>query len=62
MGMGFYIPTDLHHPIHTIIPMGDMAEVFNVELQAIYECLWICYYHRHQDRLCCCQIHIFIDK
>jgi hypothetical protein len=45
MGMGFYIPTGLHHPIRTIIPMGDTAEVFDAELRAIYEYLWICDRH-----------------
>jgi hypothetical protein len=32
MGAGIYIPTGLHHPIRTIIPMGDAAEVFDMEL------------------------------
>jgi hypothetical protein len=44
-GMGFYIPTGLHHPIHMIVPMGDAAEVFDAELRAIYKCLRICYHH-----------------
>jgi hypothetical protein len=62
MGAGFYIPTGLPHPIRMIIPMGDMAEVFDVELRAIYECLQMCYCYLHQDGLCRCQIHIFIDN
>jgi hypothetical protein len=45
MGMGFYIPTGLHHAIRMITPMGDTAEVFDTELQAIYECLRTCYHH-----------------
>jgi hypothetical protein len=49
MGVGFYIPTGLHHPIRTIVPMGDVAEVFDMELRAIYECLRMCYHHLHQD-------------
>jgi hypothetical protein len=51
MGVGFYIPIGLHHPIHTIVPVGDMAEVFDTELRAIYECLWTCYYYLCQDGL-----------
>jgi hypothetical protein len=35
MGAGFYIPTSLHHPIHMILAMGDVAEVFDAELRAI---------------------------
>jgi hypothetical protein len=47
-GAGFYIPTGLYHPIRTIVPMGDVAEVFDAELRAIYECLrtWYCHYAR----------------
>jgi ribonuclease HI len=62
MGAGFYIPTGLHHPIRTIVPMGDMAEVFDVELQAIYKCLWTGYHHLHQDGLHHRRIHIFTDN
>jgi hypothetical protein len=61
-GVGFYITTGLDYPIHMIVPMGDMAEVFDMELQAIYKCLWMCYHHLCQDGLCCCQIHIFTDN
>jgi hypothetical protein len=39
MGTGFYIPIGLHYPIQMIVPMGDMAEVFDVELRAIYKYL-----------------------
>jgi hypothetical protein len=45
-----------------IIPMGDVAEVFDVELRAIYECLQMYYCHLHQDGLRCCWIYIFIDN
>jgi predicted DNA-binding protein YlxM (UPF0122 family) len=62
MGTGFYIPTGLYCTIHMIIPMGDMADIFNVELQAIYECLRMCYHHLCQDRLCHHQIHIVTDN
>jgi hypothetical protein len=62
MGMGFYIPTGLHYPIRMIVPMGDVAEVFDIELRAIYECLWMCYHHLYQDGLCYYQIHIFMDN
>jgi hypothetical protein len=61
-GAGFYIPTGLHHPIHTIVPMGDMAEVFDAELRAIYKCLQMCYHYPQKDRLCRHQIHIFTDN
>jgi ribonuclease HI len=61
-GTGFYIPTGLHHPIRTIVPMGDMAEGFDVKLRAIYECLQMCYHHLHRDGLCCHRIHIFTDN
>jgi ribonuclease HI len=62
MGAGFYILTGLHNPIRTIVPMGDMAEVFDMELRAIYECLRTCYYHLQQDGLRCHRIHIFTDN
>jgi hypothetical protein len=62
MGVGFYIPTGLCYPIRTIIPMGDVAEVFDVELRAIYEYLQMCYCHLCQDGLRRRQIHIFIDN
>jgi ribonuclease HI len=62
MGTGFYIPTGLHRPIRMIVPMGDMAKVFDMELRAIYECLQTCYHHLCQDGLCCHQIHIFTDN
>jgi ribonuclease HI len=45
-----------------IIPMGDAAEVFDVELQAIYEYLWMYHHHLRPDRLCHCQLHIFMDN
>jgi hypothetical protein len=59
MGAGFYIPTGLHHPIRMIIPMGDMAEVIDVELRAMYEFLRTSYHHLCQGGLCHHQIHIF---
>jgi ribonuclease HI len=62
MGVGFYIPTGLHHPIRTIVPMGDVAEVFDAELRAIYECLRTCYRHLCQDGLHRRRIHIFMDN
>jgi ribonuclease HI len=62
MGVGFYIPTGLHHPIRMIVPMGDMGEVFDAELRAIYECLQTCYHHLCQDGLRRHQIHIFTDN
>jgi ribonuclease HI len=62
MGAGFYIPTALHHPIRTIVPMGDTADVFDAELWAIYECLQTCYCHLWKDGLCHCRIHIFMDN
>jgi hypothetical protein len=62
MGTGFYIPTGLHHPIRTIVPMGDVAEVFDAELRAIDECLWTCYHHIRQDGLRRHRIHIFTDN
>jgi ribonuclease HI len=62
MAVGFYIPRGLHHPMHTIVPIGDMAEVFDAELRAIYECLRTCYYHLCQDGLCRHRIHIFMDN
>jgi ribonuclease HI len=61
-GAGFYIPTGLHRPIRMIVPMGDVAEVFDVELRAIYECLRTCYHHLCQDGLHRHQIHIFTDN
>jgi hypothetical protein len=62
MGMGFYIPSGLNHPIHTIVPMGDVAEVFHAELRAIYECFQTCYHHLRQDGLRRRRIHIFTDN
>jgi ribonuclease HI len=62
MGAGFYIPTGLYHPIRTIVPMGDVAEVFDVELRAIYECLRTCYHHLRWDGLRRHRIHIFRDN
>jgi ribonuclease HI len=62
MGAGFYIPTGLHHRIRTIIPMGDVAEVFDAELRAIYECLQTCYHHLRWDGLRCHRIHLFTDN
>jgi ribonuclease HI len=62
MGAGFYIPTGLHHPIRMIVPMGDVAEVFDAELRAIYECLQTCYRHLRQDGLRRRRIHIFTDN
>jgi ribosomal protein L2 len=62
IGVAFYIPIGIHHPIRTIIPMGDVAEVFNVELRVIYKCLQMCYHHLCQDRLCHHRIHIFTDN
>jgi ribonuclease HI len=62
MGAGFYIPTGLHHPIRTIVPMGDVAEVFDAELRAIHECLRTWYCHLCQDGLCRRRIHIFTDN
>jgi hypothetical protein len=61
-GTGFYITTGLHCPIRMIVPMGDMAEVFDTELRAIYECLWTCYHHLCQDGLHHHRIHIFTDN
>jgi hypothetical protein len=61
-GAGFYIPTGLHHPIHTFVPMGDVAEVFDAELRAIYEYLRTCYHHLCQDGLRRGWIHIFTDN
>jgi ribonuclease HI len=61
-GAGFYIPTGLHCSIRTIVPMGDVAEVFDAELHAIYECLRTCYHHLRQDRLRHRRIHIFTDN
>jgi ribonuclease HI len=62
MGTGFYIPIGLHHPIRTIGPMGDVAEVFDAELRAIYECLRMCYHHLCQDGLRRRRIYIFMDN
>jgi ribonuclease HI len=62
MGAGFYIRTGLHHPIRTIVPMGNAAEVFDAELRAIYECLRTCYCHLCQDGLRRRRIHIFTDN
>jgi hypothetical protein len=62
MGAGLYIPTGLHHPIRTIVPMGDVAEVFDGELRAIYECLQMCYRHLRQDGLRHRRIHILTDN
>jgi ribonuclease HI len=42
--------------------MGDVAEVFDVELQAIYECLRTCYHHLCWDGLHRRRIHIFTDN
>jgi hypothetical protein len=60
--VGFYIPTGPYRQIFMIIPMGDIAEVFNAELRVIYEYLQMCYHHLCQDGLCHCQIHIFMDN
>jgi ribonuclease HI len=62
MGAGFYIPTGLHCPIRMIVPMGDVGEVFDVELRAIYEYLRTCYHHLCQDGLRRCRMHIFTDN
>jgi hypothetical protein len=61
-GAGFYIPTGLHRPIRMIVPMGDMAEVFDVEIRTIYECLQMCYHHLRQDGLRRRRINICTDN
>jgi hypothetical protein len=58
----YTIPTGFPKAINAIIPMGITLEVFDAELQAIYECLLTCRTHAHIHDLHRHHIHIFSDN
>jgi hypothetical protein len=44
-GIGYTIPAGILHPMKAIVPIGNMVEVFDTELWAIYEYLLTCQKH-----------------